>query len=330
MPTQTFTTAAPRTRSHLTRAVLWMGLALVSFSVTAVAGREAGRTMPTNELIFWRSAFGVIVLTGIYCWRSPGIGKAGTTVLPLHLARALVHYGAQYSWLFALTLIPLTELFALEFTAPLWLALLAPLLLGEKLSGWRMLAAAIGFVGAIVVIEPGIFAGQLQMTVSTGTLFAAASGIGFACSMIMTKRLTRVDPPLRILFWMQVLQVGIATALLAAGGVQNGHWPLVADGTTPLQTWLWIGVLGLSGLGAHFGLTRAFSLADAIIVAPMDFLRLPLIATIGMLLYGENLRPGVMVGAAIVVIGNTINIWAERRAKQTSAPTARAQVRRPA
>ena len=317
--------------SSLTRAVLWMVLALVSFSLIAIAGRESGRTLPVTELILWRSIIGVIVLTAIYRWQgSVRIGVA-TPLLRIHMLRSLVHFSAQYAWLYALSLIPLAELFALEFTAPLWVAVLAPLFLGEKLTGWRILSAAVGFLGAFFVVEPGLFSGHLQMTASTGALFAAASAVGFASSMILTKRLTRVDPAMRILFWMQALQAVIAMVLIVATGIHSGHWPLIANAQTSPLVWAWVVVLALAGLGAHFGLTRAFALADAIIVAPMDFLRLPLIAMVGAFFYGETLRPSVAIGAAIVVIANTLNMWAERRAKMATAqpPADRRQNRAP-
>ena len=301
--------------SPLTRAVLWMMLALLSFSAIAIAGRESGRSLPTNELIFWRSLVGVALLGAVYWLQGESLGSVQTKVMPLHMVRSVVHFGAQYAWLYALTLIPLAELFALEFTSPLWVAVLAPVFLGERLTSGRIAAAAIGFLGAIFVVEPGLFSGRLQMTASAGTLYAVASAVGFASSMILTKLLTRTDPALRILFWMQVLQALIAVVILGAAGIRSGQWPLVGGLGTPLLVWRWVVVLGVAGLGAHFGLTRAFGLADAIIVAPMDFLRLPLIAAVGALFYGETLRTSVAIGAAIVVLANAINMWAERRGK---------------
>ena len=301
--------------SPLLRAILWMGVALLSFSAIAIAGRESGRVLPTTELIFWRSLIGVVVLGSIYRWHGSASDGPHTTVLPLHMVRSLVHYSAQYAWLYALTLIPLAELFALEFTSPLWVALLAPAFLGERLTVWRMAAAGIGFVGALLVVEPGLVSGRLQLTASIGTFYAIAAAMGFAVSIILTKRLTRVDPALRILFWMQLLQGIIAIVILSVMGLRVGQSPLALTLSTPLHIWGWIALLGIAGLGAHFGLTRAIGLVDAIIVAPLDFLRLPLIAAVGAVFYAESLRPSVAIGTAVVVLGNAINLWAERRAK---------------
>ena len=298
------------------RVLGWMGLALLSFSAIAIAGREAGRVLTTSELIFWRSLIGVAVLGAAYIWQ--GTERAGlrSKVWPLHGVRSVVHYAAQYAWLYALTLIPLAELFALEFTSPLWVALLAPLALGERLTGARLGAAALGFCGALLVAEPGLLQGRWQITVSTGTAFAAASAVGFAASMILTKRLTRTEPALRILFWMQTLQGLIAAAILVGVAVHSGRGPVSLSGAVTAGTWGWVVALGLAGLGAHYGLTRAFSLADAVTVAPLDFLRLPLIAGVGALVYGERLGAGVVVGAAVVVVANLINVWAEQRGRR--------------
>lgn len=282
---------------NLTQAILWMTLALVSFSAIAIAGREASRSLSTTELILWRSCVGVAVLSAVYRFRDGSLSGARSAVMPVHVIRSIVHYGAQYAWLYALTLIPLAELFALEFTAPLWVALLAPFVLGERLTTGRLAAAAIGFLGAILVAEPGLLTGKLHMTVSNGTLFAAASALGFASSMMITKRLTRTDPAMRILFWMQVLQVLIAAVVLTFLWMRKGTWPLASFADTPISAWAWVALLGVAGLGAHFGLTRAFGLADAIIVAPMDFLRLPLIAAVGAFIYHETLAPSVAIGA---------------------------------
>ncbi len=308
------TSSARAARSSLAQAMLWMGLALLSFSAIAIAGREGGRAMSTTELIFWRSLLGIVILTLVYA-RHGGLAAVSSSLMPLHVLRSFVHYGAQYAWLFAVTLIPLTELFALEFTAPLWVAILAPLFLGEKLTAARIGAAVLGFGGALIVAEPGVLSGRLQLSASIGTIAAALSAIGFACSMLITKRLTRQDPALRILFWMQVLQAIIAGVVMIAGGMTSGTWPASWTGGTPSAAWAWVAVLGIAGLLAHFGLTRAFGLADAIIVAPMDFLRLPLIAIVGALAYGETLTTSLALGAAIVVVANGLNLWAERRAQ---------------
>ena len=298
-----------RQTSAVTRAVLWMVGSLVSFSVIAIAGREASRVISTTELMFWRGLIGVVVLVVIWLATHGTLADLRSGQPRLQLMRSIVHFAAQFGWLYALTLIPLVELFALEFTSPLWVAVLAPLFLGERLTVVRACAALLGFIGALVVIWPpnagwSVTAFIDQMSLGTGSILALMSAVGFACNMMAVKRLTRTDTPFTILVWMNALQ-----ALIGAGFLFYGiTWP------DPL-TWFWTLLVGIGGLTAHYSLSRAFLLADAIIVAPMDFLRVPLIALVGMSVYAEPLRVLVLVGGACIILANALNIWSERRAQ---------------
>ncbi|MGB3718855.1 MAG: EamA family transporter [Proteobacteria bacterium] len=290
-----------RVQPHVLRALGWMLVALASFSGVAIAGREAARGATVLEMMFYRCLISLAVVA-IVVHFGPGLRDMRTTRLPLHLVRGSVHFIAQYAWLSALTMIPLAQLFALEFTAPIWVAVLAPLLLREKLTKLRLAAAVLGFTGTIIVAQPG------SMSIGPGVGLALISAIGFALSMLATKTLTKSESPLRILFYMFVVQAVMCTVLLF-GGVR---WP-------DAVTMFWITMIALAGLSAHYSLVRAFSLADAILVAPMDFLRLPLIAVVGALIYAEPLDPIVLIGGAVVIAGNVLNLWGERRAKAAQA-----------
>jgi drug/metabolite transporter (DMT)-like permease len=294
--TETATDAvAARSPPHVLHALAWMAGALVSFTLVAVAAREAGRYLDTVQILFYRAliSLGIIVFLG---WLSArGFAQWRTERLTLHTLRSGIHFLAQFSWLYALTLIPLAQLFALEFTAPIWVALLAPLLLGERITRTRLLAASVGFAGTMIVIRPG------ALGANAGTMLALLAAIGFALSMITTKQLTRTESAMTILFYMSAIQTGLA-AVIAFRSITLPDAP----------TLLWVGLVGICGLTAHFSLVRAFALSDAIIVAPMDFLRLPLIALVGAWIYAEPLDPVVLLGGGVVVLANLINLWGER------------------
>lgn len=290
------------------RAALWMLGALVSFSMVAISGREAMRSIGALELLCWRAAIGLAVLLALWV----PLRARGATVRSgqplLTGGRALVHFGAQYAWMAAVALIPLVEVFALEFTAPLWVAVLAPLLLGERLTRRRALAAALGFVGALIVVwppgagpSPRAFVEHLSL--GPGSLLALGAAVGFALNVMAVRRLTRTDSPFTMLLWMHVLQLPLAAALVAAG-------PGVA--LVDARTFFWAAVCGLAGLAAHYSLNRASKLADAIVVAPMDFLRVPLIAVVGAMVYAEPLRLPVLIGAAVILAANALNLVAQR------------------
>jgi drug/metabolite transporter (DMT)-like permease len=285
----------PAPGSNTLRALGWMLGALASFSMVAIAGRGTGRAMSTLDVLFLRSLLSFVIILAVVM-AGPGIAEMRPQRFMLHLGRAISHFIAPYSWLLAIMMIPLAQVFALEFTAPIWITALAPLLLGERLTRIRILAAAIGFVGLIIVARPGV------MAINMGVVLGLVAALGFALSMMATKSLTRDNSVLRILFYMFLLQFGLSSVALF-DGISIPDW----------TTFGWVVVLTITGLTAHYSLARAFSLADSIIVAPMDFLRLPLIAVVGMLLYAEPFDPFVLTGGLVIIIGNLVNLWGERR-----------------
>jgi len=273
-----------------------MAVALFAFSGIAVAAREAGGKLAALDIMVYRSWLGVVILLAVQYANGRSIADLRTGQLPLLTLRSMVHFIAQYAWLVAVTLIPLAQLFAVEFTAPLWTALLAPLFLRERLTGVRLLSAALGFAGILIVVSPG------SLSLGRGTVFAFIAAVGFACNFLMTKRLIRKDSAFLLLFYLHLIQGFIAIALVAP----NFKVP------SPM-TGVWVATLTVLGLCAHYALARAFSLADAIVVAPMDFLRLPLIAIVGVVIYDERLAVTLVIGAAIIVAANFLNIWGEQR-----------------
>ncbi|MBI1384062.1 MAG: EamA family transporter [Rhizobiales bacterium] len=269
---------------------------LASFALLAVAGREVMREVDVIVVMLLRSIIGVALVASIALLVDGGFGRLVTRRPGLQLARNVVHFIGQYCWFVALTLIPLAQLFAIEFTAPLWVALLAPLLLGERFSRTRLLAALVGFAGVLLVIRPG------AVPVSTGSLVMLVGAVAFALSILSVKRLLVTDDPLAILFYMSLLQIPMA--LVPASFVFV--WP-------NLEQFGWIGLISLTALSAHFCMARAMRVADAAFVAPMDFLRLPIIAVVGALLYGEAFDPWVIAGGAVIFAANLMNIFTERR-----------------
>jgi drug/metabolite transporter (DMT)-like permease len=283
--------------------------ALFSFSAVAIAGREAMREIGPLEVVFWRAAYGVLVMALVFACYGGARTALQTRRPGLHAARSAIHLGAQFAWMAAIALIPLVEVFALEFTTPLWVALLSPLFLGERITTARLLAGLLGFAGVLIVIRPessGLAAATfaIPISLSAGSLFALASALGFAFNIMATRALARTDPPSGLLAWMTGLQLPIASALLLAGpGIE----------TRSIATAGWCLLCALSSLAAHYCLTRAAQLADAIVVAPMDFLRLPLIALVGVSVYDEALRAPVIAGAVCILAANALNLWAEGR-----------------
>ncbi|SFR48396.1 EamA-like transporter family protein [Litoreibacter janthinus] len=278
-------------------AALWMAGAILSFSAMAVAGRAVSIELDTFELMTYRSFISVLLVLGIGA-AAGTLGQISTRDFGLHSIRNLSHFTGQNLWFAAISMIPLAQVVALEFTSPIWVALLAPLFLGERLTRLRIFVAIVGFFGILVVARPDL------SNIELGSAFAAASAIGFAGSAIATKRLTRHHSITCILFWLALMQ--LCFGLITAGWDGNVAWPSVA--VMP-----WVVMVACSGLGAHFCLTTALRHAPAVVVMPMDFARLPLVALLGVLLFQEALDLWVFVGAAIIFGANYLNIAAEAR-----------------
>lgn len=279
-------------------AALWMGGSIAGFSALAVSGREIGDQLDTFEMMLYRSLIGVAVVVAV-ATATGRWGEVNARRLHVHGLRNLLHFAGQNLWLYALALIPMAQLFALEFSYPIMVALTAPLFLSERLTLAKLAAAVIGFGGILIVARP--FAAE---GLSVGLVAALLCAIGFAGSAIVTKRLTRGTTIICILFWLATMQT--ALGLICAG------WD--GDIAPPdARAAPWVILMGLAGLGAHFCLTKALTLAPASVVTPVDFLRLPVIALIGMAVYAEPLDLWVFVGGGIILVANLLNIRTEAR-----------------
>jgi drug/metabolite transporter (DMT)-like permease len=283
-------------------AALWMLGAIVSFTLMAVAGRAVQVQMDTFELMAWRSVIGFAVVCLLLAWSPTGFAQVRTADPGLHVGRNLFHFAGQNLWFWALTVIPLSQLVALEFTNPIWVALLAPLLLGERFTRIRAAVAVLGFAGVLIVAQPG------AMAVGLGHAAALGSALGFALNTILTRRLMAHDSVLCVLFWMTASQAVMGGLLGLPGGIP---WP-----TAEVAPWLV--AIGLTGLSAHFSLTSALSHAPATLVAPMEFLRLPVISMVGVWLYGEPLLTAVFVGGAVILAANLLNLAGSGRGRKAT------------
>ena len=279
------------TMSYQIKAALWMSGAIASFIAMSIAGRAVQAELNTFELMFWRSLVGLVLICALVLAHRRPL-RLRPTRPRLHALRHIAHFAGQNLWFFALMLIPLAQLVALEFTMPIWVALLAPLLLGEAFTRIRVLVAVLGFAGVLIVAQPGV------QTLSIGHLAALGAAVGFALNIILTKRIMREDSVICVLFWMSLSQGLMALVLALFGGFT---WPSPA-------LWGWIVLVGITGLSAHFALSSALALAPATTVAPMEFFRLPLIALVGLWLYSEALDPLVFLGAGVIFAANWINL----------------------
>jgi drug/metabolite transporter (DMT)-like permease len=283
------------TGAHIGRVVLWMSGVLLSFSVMAVSIRALVRTFSVFEILAIRNAAGLTILLALACARPALRASLLPRRMGMHALRNSVHFAAQYAWALSITLLPLATVFALEFTNPAWLALLAAWLLRERMTTSRAGAVVLGFLGVAVILRPGLEAFQPAALIILGAAF------GFAVSSIATKKLIVTETTFAILFWMNAMQLPMNLV---------GSSPSFVTRIDVAQALPMLGV-AIAGVFSHFCLTNAFRHGDATIVVPLDFLRIPLIALIGWSLYGERLDGFVFAGAAIIIAGIFWNLRAE-------------------
>lgn len=278
--------------SPASRAALWMAGAIASFSLMAVATREVSDAFDTFGIMLYRGAVGVLLVGGLLA-ATGNLRLARPRRMGTQLLRNVIHFTGQNLWLYAIMVLPLAQVIALEFTSPLWVLLLAPALLSEPLTRRGLMAGLLGFAGVLVVARP--WSGGLH----PGLLAAAACAAFFALTAIVTKRLTRTEPVAAILLWLNVIQLGLAAAAVSLrGGVA---WPEGMDAA-------WLLAIGVAGSSAHWCLTSALRAAPASTVMPLDFLRLPVSAALGWLLFGEAVGLSLVAGAALILLGNTLTL----------------------
>lgn len=291
--------------SNFARASLWMALWISCTLSMTLAGRELSKELPVAEIMALRSFMAALAITPVVLWSRGAVFK--THYPGLHFTRNVAHFAAQFFWFLAVALIPLAQVVAIEFTMPIWTALLAAALLGERLTGNRMLAIALGFGGVLIILRPGV------AEVSPGAFSALAAALGFSLSVALVKKLTASEGVLTILahmFWTQVALSIVLIFTLASlpGDLFSWVWP------SP-RLYPFIALMGVVGSAGHYCLTRATSAVDATVIGPLDFMRVPLTALMGFALYGEPLTIYLLLGAVLILAGNLMNRSSRRAAE---------------
>lgn len=286
--------ASPRITPRLLKAIAWMSGTLASFTTLAIAARELSADMGTFEILFFRSLIGLGLILAVAVRRGRGAVRARRP--GLQVVRNLFHFGGQAGWIYGIAHLPLAEVFAIEFTTPIWVALLAATFLGERMTRGRLVSVVCGFAGVLIILRPGL------AIVDSAAMVVLAGALGFAMTNVITKELTNTDTPLAILFHMTLLQLPLSLVLALT------DWTAPGPAHAP-----WLVVVAVTGLTAHYCMARAFRHGDATVVVPLDFVRLPLIAVVGFAVYAEPLELAILLGAVMIFGGNYYAILTESR-----------------
>lgn len=289
------------------KAIAWMIGTLASFAAMAVSVRELTGEMHAFQMLFIRSGLGVLILLPLITRsRRGGWHQIRGRFLAGHSLRNVIHFTGQVLWIIGIGLLPLATVSAIEFTSPLWGGLLAVLFLGERLNRGRAIAFVLGFVGILVIVRPGL------IEVSDGILIMLGCAFFFGATGAVTKWLTRQETALAIIFYMVAMQA-VFGAVASVFVWQPLH----------IEQAPWLLLMAVTGLSAHFCLTSALAEADATFIMPLEFLRLPVLAVVGFLLYAEPFELKILLGALIIFSGNYISLHFEaRRGRQPFPPAA--------
>ncbi len=265
------------------QAAAFMLMAMCCFSTMAVLIRLSAQTIHILEVVFFRNFFALLLLCPLIV-RS-GIGLLKTERFPLYGLRALFNIAGMTAGFTAITLIPLAEATALSFTAPLFTTVGAIFILGEIVRWRRIAAIAAGFCGVLIVVGPNL------SEISVGTALALTNALLLAMTALIVKRLTATEPVEAIIIWMVVL----STPLSLVPALFVWQWP-------DLITFVLLICLAIAGTFGHFFWTRACSLAEMTQLQPIEFVRLPLSALLGFLIFLEYPAAAVWIGGGVIFL----------------------------
>ena len=267
--------------NNVLRGAAWMILAGLCWTVMTILVRQLSADYSSFEILFFRNLVAVCILLPLSIRR--GFSSLKTQRLPLHCLRAFLSYVGVLLLFYGVANIPLPDVTALSFTQPLFVVLLAALILKESVTGACWAAVTAGFVGLLVIVRPGFIAVELA------TVLVVFSAFSYAVSNICVKRLMTTDTANQSVFYFNLLMLPIALVPTIFFWVT----PALAD--LPLL----VGI-GVNGTIAVYAYARSFTLADASAVMPFDFLRMPMAATAAFLLFSEIGDLWTWIGSIII------------------------------
>lgn len=275
-----------------------MSGALISFCLMAVGARELSEQINTFQVLFFRSAIGLVIITCVIIY-SNNIKLMKPQRIGLHIIRNTFHFAGQYCWFIGIGLLPLAEVFALEFTVPIWTTIIACFFLNEKITIKKVMAISMGILGVVVIVQPGI------EIINSASFIVLGSAIFYSIAHTSTKALSGTENPLTILFLMCIIQLPIGFFL------SIGQWQIPVG-----SQWLWLIVIGITALSAHYCMTKAMQLIEVSSVVTMDFFRLPVIAIVGVVFYYESFEITLILGALMMLVGNLINMYVPKKKRK--------------
>ncbi|KMU63695.1 Integral membrane protein [Stenotrophomonas maltophilia] len=293
------------------RAALLMLGSTMAFGLMAVAIRYATRYVPTQEVAFFRNAFGLLALLPMLL--RPGRAPLKTQQLPRYFVRSAIGLGSMLCAFWALGHLPLAQAVSLSYSTPLFVTIAAVLWLGETVRVRRWAAVVVGFIGVLVIVRPG------TAGFTAGSLVAVGAAVLSSLVAIQIKQLTRVDSADTVVLYTYVFWVPLSLVPALFVWV----WPTGS-------AWLWLLATGVLGTVGQLLWTRALRLGEVSALTPISFLQLPLVTLFGWLLFNESVDRWTIIGAGIILAANAYIAHREAVLSRRAASAAASAAAKPA
>lgn len=281
-------------------AILGIGLKLVSvlcLAAMAACVKYLGPAVPAGQAVFFRGAIAMVVIA-VVAWRTEGLRVLKTRNWRAHASRSLAGAISMFCWFISLTMIPLATMMSISFTVPLFLTVLAMIFLRERIHAYRWTALAIGFLGVIVIVGPGLVEGSGS---SFGVGIALTAAVLAAFALMFLRRMSGQEHALTITFYFFLTSTVLALATLVFGA-----WPMPTH-----QQWFLLALVGGFGVLGQLAMTYSYRYAEASLVAPLDYVNMLVAIAIGFYVFGEIPHVSTWIGAPLVIAAGGIILWRE-------------------
>ena len=260
--------------------------------------RKASENIHVLEVVFFRNLLAFIVMLPLL--KSTGLAAIKMNNTRLFFMRGFVGAVGMIAGFTCLTLIPLAQATAISFSQPLFITIGATIFLGEIIKARRIAAIIVGIIGMLIIVQPGF------ISFSFGIMLAIISALTLSVNALIVKKLTITDTPQTIIIWMVIMLIPI-TFIPA---ISVWQWP-------SFETWLYLWGIAILGTLAHFSFTKSYTMAEITSLEPIGFIKLPIIALLGWMIFEEIPGTWTWVGGLIIFI-STIYI-SQREAKASNS-----------